>query len=476
MRFSRTPIFLFLALVLALAGCGGGSSGSMVPPGSTPISQPQSSSSTVGVSIGDAPAGWIMTFGMTVNSITLTDSSGQSVSLLASPTSMEMMQLMGTLRPLAISSVPRGTYTQATITMSAMSLGYMDPNTHHYVEKTLAGPVSGTVSFNPALTVGSQTSLLAFDMDMADSVSLDSSGMVAITPHFSAVMNGVSTAAQSPWQGWIPHLVGSVAGASGSQFTMNMMMGLQKVTFATNSTTQFNGMGGMGMMGTGMIVNVDAALQPDGSLLAQRIASLQGGSGGMMGSGIVQTISGNPPTQLMMAANDGIGGGMMMAAIGNTIAVNMSGSTPCSFDADGVDLTNLPFAPLFDCSNMALGQNVQVMSGGGMMGGGMGGGMMGGGGPFGTINASQIMLEQQALRGTVSNYAANGSQASFMLALSSDSAFATLTGKTMISVYQQAGTQVRGLSAVVNGQEVEAHGLLFNDGGAYKMVATRLML
>lgn len=475
MQFSRTLSFLFLTLVLMLAGCGGGSSNSMIPPGATPSPQPQAASSTVGVSIGDAPADWIMTFGMTVNSITLTSSGGQTVSLLFSPTSMEMMQLMGTLRPLAITSVPQGTYTQATITMSAMSLGYMDPNTHNYVEKTVAGPVSGTVSFKPALTVASQTSVLGLDMDMADSVSIDGSGTVTIAPHFSASMNPVSSTAQNPWGGWMQHMVGSIASVSGPQFTVNMMMGLQKATFATNGNTHFDGIGGMGMMGQGMIVNVDAALQPDGSLLAQRIASLEGNSGGMMGSGILQSLTGNPPTQLMMVADDGIGGGMMMSDITNIIAVNVSGRTPCSFDSDGVDLSNLPFTPVFDCSNMGLGQNIQVVSGSSMMAGGMGGGMMGGGSPLGTINASQIMLEQQALRGTVSNYAANGSQASFMLTLSSDSTFATLTGKMTVTVYQQPGTQMHGLSAVANGQDLEARGLLFNDGGVYKLAAARLM-
>lgn len=48
-------------------------------------------------------------------------------------------------------------------------------------------------------------------------------------------------------------------------------------------------------------------------------------------------------------------------------------------------------------------------------------------------------------------------------------------GGQIITVYQQAGTKMRGLFAVANGQSLEARGLLFNDGGAYKMVATRLM-
>ena len=455
---------LLLSLVLMLAGCGGGNR--LLPPGPTP---PQPGSTTVDVSLGDAPADWIMSFGMTVNSMTLTGSSGQSVELLSAPTTMEMMQLMATLRPLAITSVPQGTYTEATITMSEMSLGYMDPSTHTYMKKTVAGPVSGTISFSPALTVGGQTSVLAFDMDMAKSVSIDGSGRVTVTPQFSAVLNPVSPTTPDPWAGWMPHMVGSVASISGSQFTMNVMMGLQNPSFAADSNTHFVGLGGMGMMGTGNIVDVAAALQPDGTLLAQRITSLQGSSGGMMGSGILQAISGNPPTQLTMAANDGIGGGMMMSNISGMLAVNLSGSTPCSMDGEGVDLSNLPFTPVFDCQHMGLGQNIQVMSGSAMMGGGMMGG-----GSSGTINASQIMLEQQALRGTVSNYVPNGPQAAFTLNLAPDSALATLSGKVSVTVYQQAATRMHELSAISNGQEVEARGLMFNDSGAYKLVAAQL--
>jgi hypothetical protein len=44
----------------------------------------------------------------------------------------------------------------------------------------------------------------------------------------------------------------------------------------------------------------------------------------------------------------------------------------------------------------------------------------------------------------------------------------------IITVYQQPETQMRNISAIANGQQVEARGLLFNDGGSFKMVATRL--
>jgi len=339
----------------------------------------------------------------------------------------------------------------------------MDPGTHQYVQKTMTGPFTGRVSFNPPLVIGGTPSVLSFDMNMGASVSINN-GNVTLTPTFTAMMGPISATGQNPWQGWMQHMVGSVSSVSGSQFTMDMMMGWQSLTFTTNSNTQFIGLSGMGMMTNGMIIGVDAVTQPDGSLLAQRVESMWATSGGMMGGGIITNISGNPPTQLTIVANNGIGGGMMMSWISGTITVNVSSSTPYTFDSDYVDLTNLPFTPKFDSSTIAKGQRIEAVSGGGMMGGGMMGGA--------SINASQIRLEQQGLRGTVSNYAANGSQASFTLNLAPDSAFATLTGNTAITVYKQNGTQLWNVSSIGDGTQVQVRGLLFNDAGNYKLVAS----
>lgn len=448
-----------IAMALTLAACGGGTSSSPTNPISSPTG-----STTVLVGMGDSPADWITTFGMTVNSITLTNSNGSSVSMLSAPTQMEMIRLMGTVQPVSIMKVPQGTYTSASISVGSIQMGYMDPGTHQYVQKTMAGPFSGTVSLSPAMIVGSTPVSLNFDMNMGSSVSI-SNGNVTITPTFAGMTNSLGTG-QNPWQGYMQHMVGSVSSASGSQFTMNMMMGLQSVTFSTNGSTQFAGMSGMGMMSNGTIVSVDGVPQADGSLLAQHVEYMSN-NGGMMGGGVVTGITGAPPTQLSIVANNGIGGGMMMSAISGNIIVNVSSSTPYTADSDGIDLSNLPFTPTFDNSSIAKGQKIDVVSGGGMM---MGGGMMGG--SFGTINASQVELEQQGLSGTISNYTANGSQASFTFTLPSDSAFTTLTGVSTITVYKQNGTQIHNLSAIANGNQVQVRGLLFYDSGAYKFVST----
>ena len=466
---TRNAVIAALLLAgLATLGCGGSSSSAS--PSTTPP-PPASNTTAVQVSLGDAPADWIMAFGMTVNSITLTGANGNTVNMVPTASPMEMMQLMATVQPISAVTVPQGTYTQAMVTFSAVTMGYMDPVSHTYKQKTMAGPFTATVPFSPTMTVGISPMALNFDMNMGSSVAIDASGTVTLTPTMTASMGAAAGTGTNPWQGTMQHRIGSVSSVSGSQFAMGSMMGMQQATFMTNANTQFTGTGftGMGSMTTGMMVGVDAVMQPDGTYLAQRVESMGTGASGMMGGGIVTSITGNPPTQITIGTMSGQGGGMMASSIAGTLTVAIPAATPYSIDSDGVDLTGLAFTPAFGPTSLTKGQRVDVVSGSGMMGGGMMGGS-------GSLSASQVRLEQQGLHGTVSNYTANGSKATFTLTLPTDSAFTTLTGTTTVQVYQQTGTQLRGLTAIANTNDVVVRGLLFNDAGTYRLVASCIVL
>ena len=447
---------------LLFLGCGGGGGGTP-----TPAPPPAANTTATQVNFGDAPADWLMAFGMTVDSVVMTDRSGGTTSLVAAPTPMEMTQTMGTMQPVSVKAVPQGTYTQAVVTFSGVSMGYLDPISHAYTQKTLPGPFMATVPFSPGLTVGTTPMALNFDMDMASSVAIDGSGNVTLTPVMTASAATVPASGASAWSGAMRHQVGRVSAVSGSSFTMGSMMGIQTSTFAISGSTQFTGTGlsALAGMGAGMIVAVDATLQPDGSLLAQRVEAMGAGTAGMMGGGLVNAITGNPPTQFTLVANGGMGGGMMASSMGSTLTVSLPAAVPYSYDTDGMDLASLPFVPAFGPATLAKGQRVEAVSTSGMMGGGMMGGT-------GTLSATQVRLEQQGLHGTVSGYSASGSQATFTLALPANSAFAILTGASSIQVYQQAGTQLFNLASVGNGSDLIVRGLLFYNGTAYQMVAS----
>lgn len=455
-----------LAFSLLLSfGCGGGTS-------SAPNPNPQPNTTSLQVNIGDAPSDRLVAVSMTIGSMTLANTSGSSVTVVSSPTPVEMMHLMGTMQAVSLMKVPQGNYSGGTVNISSALVMYMDPVAGQLVQKTVPGPMSATMTFSPSLTVGTTPMVLNLDMDMASSVSIDGAGNVSMTPTMVASMNPRGTGnSHDAEDGGMEHMTGTVKSFSGSSFTMSMMQSSQDVPIATDSNTQFQGMSGMGGMSNGMIVMVDATMRPDGSFMAHKVESVMPMSGGSMAAGLVTSVSGSPVTQLTLVMHEGAGTGMMGSNLAGTTTVNVSPTAIFNIDSDNVDMSNLPFTPVFDGSTVLKGQRVEAVSSTGMMQGGGMGGMMGGG----TIDASEIDLEQQGLSGTVSGYTGSGAPTTFTLTVAADSAFATLTGATAITVFQQPGTELRGMTTISNGTTVHVRGLLFLDAGIYKLVASRIM-
>lgn len=454
---------LFASLLLLL-GCGGSTS-------SSPNPNPQPNTTALQVNLGDAPSDRLVAVSMTLGSMTLTNSSGSSVTVVSSLTPVEMMHLMGTVEPISLMNVPQGTYSGASISISSAVVMYMDPSTMQLVQKSVSGPMTATINFSPSLTVGTSPMVLNLDMNMASSVSIDNSGNVTMTPTMTASMNSCCTGnSHDPENGGMEHMTGTVMSSSGNSFMMSMLQSSQNISVTTGSNTQFMGMGGMGGMSNGMIVMVDATMQSDGTFMAQRVASMMAMSGGSMADGLVTNLSGSPVTQLTIGTMDGTGSGMMGSDLAGTMTVNVSPTAAFNIDSDNVDMSDLPFTPTFDGTTVFKGQRVEAISSTGMMQGGGMGGMMGGS----TINASEIDLEQQGLSGTVSGYA-GAAPTMFTLTLPADSAFTTLTGSTTVNVFQQAGTELWGMTTITNGSTVHVRGLLFFDASTYKLVAGRIM-
>ena len=461
-RLTTAAAIACLALFLAsvLTACGGGSTGT----GSNPIS---TAKTPVQVNVGDSPADWMLAFSMNITSMSLTGSNG-SVTVVSSSTPMEMMHLMGTMQPLAMVSAPQGTYTGASITIGSATVMYMHPT---LVQATIAGPMTANVTFSSPITVGSTPMAMGFDLDLASSVTAGSGGSLSMNPvfHVSSGMQG-SGNALDPSDGGIQQMMGMVSSVSSSSFVMTSMQAAQNFTFATNSSTVFDGTS-MSMMSSGMLAIVDATMQADGSLLATKVQSMMG-SGGTMGGGIITAVTGQPPTSLTMVMQNGAGTSMMSSDFAAGVTIDLSGSTIYEIDDDNMDMSGVPFTPAFDASHIYAGQSVMPISSGGMMSGG--GGMMGGGSMAGTLTASNLELEPQGLSGTAGTTITSGTATSFTMTLPSDCAFATMTGKTTVTVYQQAGTTMVGGSSIASGSTMHVFGLLFYDGVQWRMVAARM--
>jgi hypothetical protein len=456
-------------LVAALNGCGGGSAASNT--GSNPTPTP-TAKTAVQVNMGDSPADWMLAFSMNITSMSLTGSNG-SATVVSTSMPMEMMHLMGTMQPLAMINAPQGTYTGASVTIGSATVMYMDPTTKAAVQATISGPMTGTVTFSSPITVGSTPMAMGFDLDLASSVTASSNGSLSMNPVFHVTSGTQGSGNPMDFEdGGIQQMMGTVSSVSGSSFTMSSMQAAQNFTFATNSSTVFDGTT-MGSMSSGMGVMVDASLQSDGSLLASRVQSMMG-SGGVMGGGIITAVTGQPPTSFTMVMQNGAGTGMMSSYFAAGATIDLSGSTTYDVDEDGMDMSGLPFTPTFDASHIYAGQSVMPISSSGMMNGGMGGGMMGGSPLAGTITASEVLLEPQGLTGTSAAAISSSATTSFTLTLPSDSAFKTLTGATSVTIFQQPQTTVTGSAPIASGSSVHAFGLLFFDAGQWKMVASRI--
>lgn len=462
---SAVIVCLTLSLASMLTACGGGSNSTTASnPSPTPAAK-----TAVQVNMGDSPSDWMLAFSMNITSMSLVGSNGY-VSVVSSSTPMEMTHLMGTMQPLAMLSAPQGTYSGASITIGSATVMYMDPTTKAAVQATISGPMTANVSFSTPITVGSTPMAMGFDLDLANSVTGSAGGTLSMNPVFH-VTSGMQGSTLDPSDGGIQQMMGSVSSVSGSGFTMTSMQAAQTFTFTTNSSTVFDGTS-MSGMSSGMLAIVDATMQSDGSMLATEVQSMMG-SGGVMGGGIVTAVAGQPATQLTMVMQNGAGAGMMASDFAAGATIDMNGSTVYQIDKDNMDMSGLPFTPVFDASHVYVGQSVMPISSGGMMSG-SGGGMMGGGSLAGTMTASNLELEPQGISGTVATAISSGSATSFMLTLPSDSAFTTMTGATSVTVYQQSGTAVAGTSPIASSSTVHAFGLLFFDGGKWKMVASRI--
>ncbi len=463
-----------LALALATTGtvgCGSGS-GSGSGTGTTPVTPPASSTGVL-VNVGDTPSDSVLECAVTISAMSFTNTSGASVPVtIASPMTMELAHLRGTVAPLMMQSIPQGTYNAMSVTLSSATVTSMT-SSHSQAQQVFSTPMTVNVPLGTPLTVGSNAMVMNLDLNLATSVGTGSGGAITFTPAFDAsAETATGNASATPEQGGMMQVVGNVTGMSGSTFTMGTLQGMS-MSFAAGSNTQYQGMNGqtmsnMGMMSSGQILTVNATLQPSGTWNANSVTAMMA-SGGVMPIGIITATTGSPATSMTIFPNNGIGAGMMASLLANGMTVNLGGSATYGVDDAGVSMSGLPFTPQFDASHIAAGQNVAAAGSAAMS---SGGGMMGAGGfmNMGNMTAAGIELEPQGLSGTVANASGSG----FTLSLASDSAFTLLTGASSITVYQTSQTQMNGLTAAANGQNVEVYGYLFYNAGSYNFVAAQI--
>jgi Domain of unknown function (DUF5666) len=427
-----------LGLVLA-TGCGGSNSVTNAGPTNATINTT------------DGLNDQIVKFELSVSSLTLTGSGGTPTTgnLLSKTSEVEFVHEAGSFEPLALVNIPPGAYSGASITVGNPELVVLNnavPPAPVKIPVTLTSP-NVTVTFTAPITVTSSTSsVINFDLDLANSVVL--SGTPPTSATVTAKFNVTTATANNSDEdsGEMDDVHGSVTSISAPNFTIQTKT--SSITFATDSTTQFkDGITSLTQLKVGDIVEVDGTTKPDGSKLATKVG-VEEGQSGEEAEGVITAVTGTPATQITIAHQVDSSGSSTPPV---TVDIAIGAGTTFSVRTDKLNLGGT--TPAFDASHIGKGQRVEADTGSSTAT---------------PMVADKVKLREQALVGTVSGASASG----FTLTLNASSAFATLSGQSTIAVSVVSGTNLKVTPA--NGNTVRVRGLIFVNAGAYSMIAARV--
>src|SRR4051794_29116008 len=249
---SRLLIILVIVALATMLACSGGSGSSTIKTNATP----PATASVVQVTLGDDPGDRVAALSINIVSASLTSSTGTLVSLLSGPATVEISSLAGTTTPLGTVTVPAGTYNKATIALGSATITVVDPATGNTIQRTFNAPANPfTINLNPVFISDGSALVINLDMDLHASVAIDSSGNITFNPLFIAShgrMTGPPTGGPpNPFTGGLERSLGTVTAVSSTNFTITTAIGQRSLTFATNSSTVFKGISGIGSLQTG---------------------------------------------------------------------------------------------------------------------------------------------------------------------------------------------------------------------------------
>jgi hypothetical protein len=439
----RVFVFTLFSVVFALllTGCGGGNNTITATAGK----------GNVTIQTGDAVNDQVVKFELTISSITLTGVSPTATTgnLLSKSSEVEFVHQAGTLEPLTLANVPAGTYNGATLTVSNPEITVVNAGVPTKIPATLSG---GTVNVTFAnITVGSSPLFINFDLDLANSITLNGTPVSSATvnPKFNVTSTTVAPNKENEDEenGENDDVHGSVKSISAPNFTITTNS--TDITFATDSNTRFkDGLNSLADLKVGDIVEVDSVTQTDGTKLATKVEKECDNKGEEL-EGIISAVTGSPATQITLAHQvDSTGN----PSAPTTVDVTLNASTQFIVRTDKLNLSS---TPAFDATHIGKGQRVEADANG----------------TTAPILASKLKLREQALIGTVAASPAPTSSG-FTLNVSATSAFGTLSGATTVPVTIVSGTNLKVTSTA--GATVRVRGLVFFNAGAYSIIAVRV--
>jgi hypothetical protein len=468
-RFSRSLSVIAIVFATAFASGCGGTSGKTLP-GDT----------TVVVLASSTANDQLVQFPVTLGNLTLTSQSGKSVTLFSAPVSAEFMHLNGNVEPMATASIPQDTYTSATaayLGTSPVCAGLESPPGGIFIDGAINGPGTPSVTVNLPAPIEVTGTAMGLVLNLQASESAPFSGgcaenfvlPVAVSPVFDLTSVVIAVQPTNSANGKALGLVGTVAsiGETGTGFTVTAPHGYFNGNPAmwqvsTNGGTVFQGISSVPGLSTGMPVDMDVALQADGSLMATRVAVYDTDATNLsLSSG--QVISGNPSQSSV--------DGLTAQTVGDlTVLFDTFGYVNATSQISGqfTNLQNLPFVATFNAGNTIAGQIVLVTSNAPPVNGF----------PPLPLPLATMVLMPQTINGTVSAISTSGGFTTYTVTLAPYDLFAELAGQpgqpaltspNTVVVYADSNTQMLSSSSVGVGGVFRFYGLVFNDSGTLSM-------
>lgn len=451
----RALLFAVLLAIAATMGCGGA--------GSSNQTLSQNSSGALFVTGEDAPASSVVGFNVTIDKITLNNSSSNAVAL-STPEAVDFARLMGLRTLLGFNTIPKGTYESVTFTFENTSpapvISYIDLTTNPPSVKTIAGSFTQTTVTIPfsasAPLVVNANGLAGLRIDFNIEDSLQTSGG-QITGIINPVLS-VGAVSASEEVGEISDFTGNVVSVntSGNSFLMQGPYGMPR-TIDVNSNTQYNGSNSLGTLTANAVVSVIGRMQADGSMLAKYVELVTSDKAFVSGRLLAVNPTSGPVTSVTMWIGEELGTSGVLP-VDTVQTINLGGVTRydiCFFDNF---LTN----QLFNNTSLVVGQRIFI------------GGTVSGGaftpdfvslrrqGVVGALVSGSVVITG----GTGSNLGYFQMQNDALMSYSAGGAFTVDTGNstTFENINGLAGLAVAGTPNLI------ARGLVFKDSTTLKPV------
>lgn len=481
---SPSLLTLTITVVASLAittGCGSGGGSSSGGGG-----QHFSGNTNVSVVLSTTANDQLSEFDLGLESIKLTSQSGNTATLLSTPTSgqplrAEFMHLNGTAQPLLTATIPQDIYTSATVTLEGgafvcIAMGQLDGEEVLSSATYTLAPPTATVNFPSPLSVTGTSMALSLDLlvsqsaTLGDCVNVDGFTGFSMAPTFTLAPLTLATSPTNSANGKVMGLDGEITAVNsgGNSFTLSIPgWGPQSTplpgSVQSDSNTVYQGITDASALTVGLFVNMDGAIQSDGSLLATRIA-VEDPSAVYVFRGPLMEVAPSV-SSFFMHAREMQGAGLPGFPSGVSMFFNY-GSTAFQVSGQFTNLGNLPFVPSFNGLNMVPGQEVYLSTATWFPNG-----------PYPPVTTMTLM--PQTIDATVTASSTAGSFTDYTVSLAPYDVFPMFAGQpdqtavennpSQVEVYVDSNTQKLNTQALAVGGTFRFYGLVFNDNGILRM-------